>query len=471
MFTTTSDATTTATTTTTRKRKQQDDHKILSTSMPSNTASSWSDFIYSSPSSPSVENTNSIHQVQQQQQQQQAQNHENTTTTTNNNHFNFDSFFEQHQLSIDHNNHSGTNSRRHSVAVGEMDYHSFDFVKQDMNILPSNGDHHSNAWDDLQLLLNSTAANHNFNLHNNNHHIAYPDRPLHRRTMSLREDDPHFATLLSPAMSSVSSASSNFFSSSFLDALVAENNSNKVDNSDAATMISDMSFMDSAATTTTNGGNTELTAADFLKLASPTGEFGAGLSGTTTTGNNSTITPSAITNEINTMADWLLEQQEVKEMHTQAQKRQRRSVNSLSPVSPTHTMGSSLSSLSPSPPITPMQPASLGFEPIPFSNNNDAQAQQQTQQQGHQDEWDVNISNLLTQQQQQAHAQQSKNKVQARILQGDNTATSLKPFIQAYLVRKEHASQSDRSVPVPGERTVMVLTSRVAQKSYGTEKR
>lgn len=382
-----------------RKRKQQDD-KLLSSSMPN--TSSWSDFIYSSPSSPSVDSSN----------------------------FNFDTFFEQHQLHIDHNNQSGSNSRRHSVAVGEMDYHSFDFSKQEMNIM-SAGD--NAPWDDLHLLLNSTATG-------GSHLQQNPDRPIHRRTLSLREDDPQYATLLSP----VSSASSqNFFSSSFLDALVAENGIGRDGNSDAATIISDMSFIDASSTTDLLSQS-----GDFLKLA--TCDFN----------NNSTITPSSITNEINTMADWLLEQQEVKEMHAQAQKRQRRSTDSLSPASPTHTMGSSLSSLSPSPPITPMQPASLGFEPISFQ-------QPQPQQPQPSNEWDINNHNLLN----STNNTSTTNKsgiISARILQGETTASSLKPLIQDYLIRRDN---QDRSLPVTGERTVMVLTSRVAQKSYGTEKR
>lgn len=385
-------------TTESRKRKQQDDCKLLSSSMPN--TSSWSDFIYSSPSSPCNENEN--------------------------NQFNFDSFFEQHQLHIDPNNQSGTNSRRHSVAVGEMDYHSFDFSKQELNVLTSN----DNApWDDLQLLLNST-----------NHHN---DRPIHKRTMSLREDDPTFASLLSPT--NTMTTSSNFFSTSFLEALVAENSSvggrdfqSEDSSNDSATIISDLSFMDSASDLLSQPG-------DFLKLAN----------NNTDAFNNhqsNTITPSAITNEINNMADWLLEQQQVKEMHSQSQKRQRRSINSLSPVSPTHTIGSSLSSLSPSPPITPMQPASLGFEPIPF--------QQPQPSSNQKEDWDINhqLSNINN----------KSGIISARILQGQNTASSLKPLIQDYLIRRDI---QDRSLPVTGERTVMVLTSRVAQKSYGTEKR
>lgn len=375
----------------TRKRKQADD-KLLSSSMPTAT-SSWSDFIYSSPSSPSTA-ANTLHADDQ-------------------HHFNFDSFFEQHNTPL-----SGSNSRRHSVAVGEMDYHSFDMQK-DMNIMTAN--EHS-PWDDIQMLLNSTA-------HMNPTAAATTEneRPIHRRTLSLREDDPHYATLLSPALST---ASSNFFSTSFLDALVAENASTCSSSSpnnlnDASTIISDMSFMDS-----TNSTHTNTTGNDLFHL-------------------NNSIPPSAITNEINTMADWLLEQQEVKEMHTQSQKRQRRSTNSLSPVSPSNTMGSSsLSSMSPSPPITPMQPASLGFEPIPFG-------QQPSQQQ--QEDWDITKTN-----------NSKSGLITARIIQGETTASSLKPLIQDYLIRRDH---QERSLPVTGERTVMVLTSRVAQKSYGTEKR
>ncbi|KAI8349628.1 hypothetical protein EDC96DRAFT_519924 [Choanephora cucurbitarum] len=330
-----------------RKRKQQED-KLFSSSLP--TTTSWSDFIYSSPSSPSVE-------------------HEN-------HHLSFDSLFEQHALHFDH---TGTNSRRHSVAVGEMDYHSFDFAKHEPT-LPAQGD--ANLWDDLQRLLASSSTPLCLP------HQQHPERPIHRRTMSLREDDPHYATLLSPTLSTTST--STFFSSSFLDALVAENGHDRKNSSD-------LSFLEPS-----------------------TDSF------------DQTVTPSAITNEIHTMADWLLEQQEVKEMHTQAQKRQRRSTTSLSPASP--TMGSSLSSLSPSPPITPMQPTSLGFEPISF------QPQPTVQQ-----DWDLSLLDTK-----------------------EVESNPLKPMIREYLLCREH---QDRATPVAGERTVMVLTSRVAQKSYGTEKR
>ncbi|CAO3695381.1 unnamed protein product [Rhizopus stolonifer] len=261
-------------TTESRKRKQ-DDMSKLSSSMPTN----WSDFIYSSPSSPSVDNVLYDHPTSQ-------------------------------QSHVEPNN--GTNSRRHSVAVGELDYHSFD-----LNMLP--------------------------------HFLD--ERPVHKRAMSLREDD---LALNNP-----------LFSPSFLEALMSENTRPRglsIDNS----VTSDFSLHD-------------LSSSDLFKFNT----------------NEQTITPSAtITNEINLMADWLLEQDEQHIL-----KRQRRTTDS--------PLGSSSSSSS-SPPITPMQQASLGFE--------------------EQDE------------------------------------TSLQPLIQNYLLQKHQNF-------IPGEKTVTILTSRVAQKSYGTEKR
>ncbi|KAI8078675.1 uncharacterized protein BX664DRAFT_342467 [Halteromyces radiatus] len=51
--------------------------------------------------------------------------------------------------------------------------------------------------------------------------------------------------------------------------------------------------------------------------------------------------------------------------------------------------------------------------------------------------------------------------VSARIVQGANSATQLKPLIQRYLLSNDSC----------GEHSVTILTSKVAQKSYGTEKR
>lgn len=53
--------------------------------------------------------------------------------------------------------------------------------------------------------------------------------------------------------------------------------------------------------------------------------------------------------------------------------------------------------------------------------------------------------------------------VSSRMMQGMVNAVKMKPAIQAYL----HADNPIEA----GERTVIIMTSKVAQKSYGTEKR
>lgn len=76
-----------------------------------------------------------------------------------------------------------------------------------------------------------------------------------------------------------------------------------------------------------------------------------------------------------------------------------------------------------------------------------------------------NVASMATwtaEQQQRFRASKS-SLVTARMLQGANTASVLKPHIQQYLMSSNPAGS--------GERTVMILTSKVAQKSYGTEKR
>ncbi|CAO3662129.1 unnamed protein product [Rhizopus stolonifer] len=230
-----------------------------------NSALSWTDFIYSSPPSPSTEMSQAL----------------------------FDTHF---QHSVD----SGSNSRRHSVAFGEFDYHS--------------------------IGLNT---------------LSYGDeKPVHKRSMSLKEDD----------------------NTLFLESWMLENSMTRPrELSMDSSIISDFSFSDLSTT-------------DLFKF----GEL------------NPTINPSeTMTNEINSMADWLLEQ---------PQKRQKLDDS---------PMGSSSSSLSP--PVTPIQPDSLGFDFI------------------------------------------------------EQDSISLQFLIQSYLLKQESH--------IPGERTIMLLTSKVAQKSYGTEKR
>ncbi|KAG0172063.1 hypothetical protein DFQ28_011688 [Apophysomyces sp. BC1034] len=127
---------------------------------------------------------------------------------------------------------------------------------------------------------------------------------------------------------------------------------------------------------------------------------------------STTITPSALTD-----VDWLVEHNNPK-----------RHKPCSPPTSPTYTM----SSTSPSPPITPLQPAANGFDSMLDDKK-----------------------------------RQKNSMVTARMIQGAASAPALKPLIQQYF----HPTPTSTGDHYHGERTVMILTSKVAQKSYGTEKR
>jgi hypothetical protein len=375
-----------------RKRKQQDLCDKNGLTLPN--TSSWSEFIYSSPSSPSI-NHNSIH-----------------TMMDSTHALNLDTFFEN-QLNT--NPQSGSNSRRHSVAVGELDYHSFDFLKQDMNILPTT------SWDA-----------HLQNLYNND--LPTAEKQQQKRSMSLRMDDLH-----NPLSYSHAVPDSLFFQPNCLDELMRENHNEAI--SADASMIAGSNLTAETSGTPYSDSNELLSRQDdLLKLASE--EFGL-------TNSDGMLASSAVTNQINNIADWLL--QNTQEQAHKRQKVRHGSNESTLPVSPEQISGSSLCSLSPSPPITPTQQVSVGFESHSYLQN-------QVPHNGT-EKWDLNGV---------ANNNNKANAVACRILQGQTAASSLKPLIQDYLIRRDH---QDRTLPVTGERTVMVLTSKVAQKSYGTEKR
>ncbi|KAF7727008.1 hypothetical protein EC973_008121 [Apophysomyces ossiformis] len=119
---------------------------------------------------------------------------------------------------------------------------------------------------------------------------------------------------------------------------------------------------------------------------------------------STTITPSALTE-----MGWLVE------------KNPKRHKACSPPTSPTYTM----SSTSPSPPITPLQTVAPGFD----SAIDDKK-------------------------------RQKNSMVTARMIQGATSASALKPLIQQYF----HSTHTPSGDYYHGERTVMILTSKVAQK-------
>lgn len=349
---------------TTRKRKQEN----------------WSDFVYSSPNSP-----------QQQLSHQHQQHHD----------FNIDSIFST--TSHEHENNAG--SRRHSVTVGEMHFHSFDKPQGYHDLEQLLGASLPSSWSS-----SSSGASTIQNNNNNNNIDVIP----HRRAMSLRLD-----TLTQPIdmhRASVSTASPTtpaFFSPSFLDALKQEDDimfdSNNQFSND---MIHDFMMSTSTPTATT---------------ATPTTTSS---SATTTT---TTITPSVINtgDDVNNLTNWLLNQPTTNH-NNGGNVVKRKSSTTSTATSSTSPSSSSIHMIStPSPPSASMTSLYQQQHPsIPEEEDEDI---------------DTNLLRNST--------------INSRIIQGTNNSSIMKPLIQKYLGTLED------------ERKVIILTSKVAQKSYGTEKR
>ncbi|KAI9494719.1 hypothetical protein BDB00DRAFT_871005 [Zychaea mexicana] len=444
----------------------------------------WSDYVYSSPSSPSTTLPSSTADALMLDHAYDLNldsifSH-NTSTGINptaaSNPFDFDGGLHhlQHHNTLDNN---GSSSRRHSVAVGELDYHSFDSIKQDLDMRRFDADLQQllglpSSWSSSSNSSSSTGGAGGVSSLTDHHHHVEPIQ--HKRTMSLRLETSLPMQQQQQSQQSASPTTPAFFSPSFLDALNAE------EDRDAPLMFPT--------------GPTSFHTA--LPLTDPTSDFGdqqllhhhqqqqqqqqQGSEPTTTT----TTTTAATTQTVAPNDMWFngidhLQQQQQQQQQPKATTKRRASKSShrmSPPTSPSNTITSSMSSSSPSPPITPMQPTTsydqLSYKHHPAIPEEDEEMTTPFHESGN------NNNNNNTAHHQQAQAalaaaavaaannrlRTSKSSlVTARMLQGANTATALKPHVQQYLMSNDPAGS--------GERTVMILTSKVAQKSYGTEKR
>ena len=351
---------------TTRKRKQEN----------------WSDFVYSSPNSPQQQLSH-----QHQHQHQHQQHHD----------FNIDSIFS----TTPHEHENSAGSRRHSVTVGEMHFHSFDKPQGYHDLEQLLGASLPSSWSS-----SSSGASTIQNNNNSNNIDVIP----HRRAMSLRLDTP--TQPIDMHRASVSTASPTtpaFFSPSFLDALKQEDDimfdSNNQFSDD---MIHD--FMMSTSTPT-----------------APTATANATSTSTTT------ITPSVIStgDDVNNLTNWLLNQPATNN-NSGGNVAKRKSSTTSTTTSSTSPSSSSIHMIStPSPPSASMTSLYQQQHPsIPEEEDEDI---------------DTNLLRNST--------------INSRIIQGTNNSSIMKPLIQKYLGTLED------------ERKVIILTSKVAQKSYGTEKR
>jgi hypothetical protein len=366
----------------TRKRKQE--------LMEQKPLSAWSDFVYSSPSSPGQDNS-----------------------------MNLDSFLQNNN---NESNNEQLDSRRHSVAVGEMNFHSFDSIKQELDMGP---------WEtDLQNLLGGGASipsSWSSNSSSSTMEGMQQQPALHRRAMSLRLETTQPFDMHHTSVSMASPTTPAFFSSSFLDALKTE----------------DDTMGDLGLAFTTDASN--------ISASSPLGDgndntfqdlmMNHSNENTSIHSDMNTITPSAISNDVNTLTQWFLNQP------LEEQVQLSKPIKASSP--PTSPSNTSSMSTSPSPPITPMQPISTAVCDTMLFQQQHPSIPEEDEESEAKENWEAKT--------------RKHNAINMRMIQGVKNAPTMKPLIQQYLLSSDPSSL--------GEHKVMILTSKVAQKSYGTEKR
>ncbi|CAO3627210.1 unnamed protein product [Cunninghamella blakesleeana] len=498
----------------TRKRKQE--------------ISSISDYVYSSPNSPTSHPLNLSTELMDHSSYSFGLEPLMTTTasTTTSAPFDYHSIndfqsIQQQHLHHDHLN--GVHSRRHSVAVGNMDYHTFnnnDFVKQESL-------NNVNWGTDLQQFLGETSLPSSFSSHSSSlsrldiHQPSfqqqYNHQPIpHQRAMSLRLENTSSPT--NDYNSTASPTTPVFFSPQFLDSLssTTEEDGNSLNHSfmdSTSTSTSSLSFNNNNNNTNTsnninsnNNNNNNINNNNNFNhhpfsnpvtnhlsseyMVNP-GQLAMQPSITPTSSQSS---PSWLTDTASATLIPSTSTSSIK--NNKPISSRRRSSNksiqkeSSPPSSPSHTM----STCSPSPPITPSQHISTNNSNSNSNNNYDNLTTFQhvhpsipeeeddhmdTNNHSHQkrnlhqnkhlppnnDSDDASSSSSLSSAEHRAAAERrAKNSlITARIVQGANNANQLKPLVQQYLLSND---------PIPsGERTITILTSKVAQKSYGTEKR
>ncbi|ORZ15923.1 hypothetical protein BCR42DRAFT_451836 [Absidia repens] len=402
---------------------------------------------------------------------------------------------------------NGHNSRRHSVAIGDLDYHHyhtlnaempnsynndrFDYVKQEpldsldwgnsdfQHLLGGDGDH-GTAIGGTTSIPSSFSSHSSGTTFDSMGTLDYPPA-THQRTMSLRLEN------LSSYHDHTTAASASpttpvFFSPSFLDSLSTstEEDGNSFTNH---SFVDSMSMAGPAAGITVpsaNGGfATTTTTTDNQGLPSDFMVHPEQLAMFTANTTNQQQQPSGM---------WAMESIPNATKRQSISKRRpsgsSKSNKSPPPSSPANTM----STCSPSPPITPSQHIN-GFDSfhhahpsIPEEDDDTATTTTArkakakvtkprkstptatTRRAANSADDDIDDEDDNAIEHRTVAERRAKNSlVSARIIQGANTATQLKPLIQQYLLSDNPSAC--------GEHSITLLSSKVAQKSYGTEKR
>ncbi|KAI8344328.1 hypothetical protein BC941DRAFT_497633 [Chlamydoabsidia padenii] len=370
----------------------------------------------------------------------------------------------QHSTGLEQfNNNSGLNSRRHSVAIGEMDYHyhsTFNMNKGDH--LSINTDHHLDNlnnnlpfmkqepldemnWDstDFQHLFGGTSLPSSFSSHSSGTTFDTLDQPAtHQRTLSLRLENLPSLQQHQDHGPCASPTTPVFFSPTFLDSLKTEEEGNNFN-------------------TNPSIGSTLLAQSIDHQYQYPPTHHQQQQEHDIDLSTGYIVHPDQLAMQLSVQQQqqqkpsglWLMDS-------TSSTKRQsvskRRSSTKTIKQSPPSSPATTTSTCSPSPPITPSQHVS-NFESS-FHHTHPSIPEED-------DDMVSKGAKTITDDTLERHAERRvKNSlVSARIVQGAISAAQLKPLIQQYLLSDDPSSY--------GEHSVTLLTSRVAQKSYGTEKR
>lgn len=386
------------------------------------------------------------------------------------------------------NNH-GFNSRRHSVAVGEMDYHyhptyhsdnsatdhhdvssnSLPFMKQE----PLDGMNWGNT--DFQHLFGGTSLPSSFSSHSSGatfDSINALDQPpaTHQRTLSLRLDNlpsshhQDHGTCASPTTPV-------FFSSSFMDSLSASTTTEDDGNSFSTYSMAASVPLEAS----THGSSllpvTHSTDPIQFPLSTPYPQHQP-LEHDVDLSSGYMIHPDQLALQQHTPTLWMADSTSPTSLTKRASISKRRpstKTTTTTQSSPPSSPATTTSTCSPSPPITPSQHLSTFDSSFPHhSHPSIPEEDDEPATQGFKAARTATPSTTFDEEDSitdrtNADRRAKNNLVSARIVQGANSAAQLKPLIQRYLLSDDPSAC--------GEHSVTLLTSRVAQKSYGTEKR
>jgi hypothetical protein len=365
-----------------------------------------------------------------------------------------------HQPQTDFSNNSGPHSRRHSLAFGELDYQypvafngnnnnadSF-LVKQE----PLDTMHWGNMDFNNMLLDGDPFASFSPSLssYSSGNSMDQVTMLPHQRTMSLRLENtsPHSQD----RRMSYSPTTPAFFSSNFLDSL-------SISTEEDGNSLANQSFVDSMAvhgdgSSGYNSHHQHVDATPVSDSASP--DFM--MVHLDQLAMQSSVSPQRQLQQPSDVCMMESLSPTMVSAKRQSISKQRRS----STFKPNRTPppSSPATTMSPSPPVTPSQQIN-SFDS--FHHNHPSIPEEEDDLMKAATTSSIETSDEAMERRISAERRAKNSLVSARIVQGANSAQQLKPLIQQYLLSNDPSAL--------GEHSVTLLTGKVAQKSYGTEKR